>query len=179
MGRVSVSIVLLCEDTQTDSFVRRFLSHRGFHGREIKTLISPPGRQSGEQWIRTRYPVELRAIRAKQQAFLLVVVDADTQTTRIRRSQLDLACDEKGVARKTRVDPVIIAVPRRNIETWFAFLNGQMVDEATTYPRLRRQKDCRLLARELYRMCHEEQRLAEPAPPSLKEACQEYQRLRR
>ena len=176
---MSVSIVLLCEDTQTDSFVRRFLSHRGFHGREIKTLISPPGRQSGEQWIRTRYPVELRAIRAKQQAFLLVVVDADTQTTRIRRSQLDLACDEKGVARKTRVDPVIIAVPRRNIETWFAFLNGQMVDEATTYPRLRRQKDCRLLARELYRMCHEEQRLAEPAPPSLKEACQEYQRLRR
>ena len=176
---MSVSIVLLCEDAQTDSFVRRFLSQRRFHGREIKTIISPPGRQSGEQWIRSRYPEELKAIRAKQQAFLLVVVDADTQTTGYRRSQLDLACDEKGVARKTRVDPVVIAVPRRNIETWFAYLNGQMVDETTTYPRLRRRKDCRLLARELYRMCHEEQRLTEPAPPSLMEACREYQRLRR
>ncbi len=176
---MSVSIVLLCEDTQTDSFVRRFLSHRGFHGRELKTIISPPGRQSGEQWIRTRYPEELKAIRARQQTFLLVVVDADTQTTGYRRSQLDQACDEKGVARKTRVDPVIVAVPRRNIETWFAYLKGQMVDENTAYPRLRRRKDCRLLARKLYRMCHEEQRLAEPVPPSLKEACQEYQRLRR
>ena len=176
---MSVSVVLLCEDLQTDSFVRRFLSHRGFHRREIKTLCSPPGMQSGEQWVRTRYPEELKAIRARQRAFLLVIVDADTQSTEARRSQLDQACNEKGVPRRGPEDPVIIAVPRRNIETWFAYLKGESVDERTTYPHLRRLRDCRSLARKLYRMCHEQQRLAEPAPPSLKEACQEYQRLKR
>lgn len=176
---MSVRVVLLCEDRQTDSFVRRFLSHRGFHGREIKTILGPPGRQSGEQWVRTRYPEELTAIRARRQAFLLVIVDADTQSTAGRRIQLDQACQAKGVPRRRSEDPVIIAVPRRNIETWFAYLNGQRVNETTTYPRLNRMRDCRLPARELYRMCHEEQRLAEPAPPSLEEACQEYQRLRR
>ena len=176
---MSVSIVLLCEDLQTSSFVRRFLYYRGFHGREITTLVAPPGRQSGEHWVRTRYPKELKAIRARQRAFLLVIVDADTQSTEARRSQLDQACNERGVPRKKPEDPVIVAVPRRNIETWFAYLQGQKVDEATTYPHLRRLRDCRSLARKLYQMCHEEQKLAKPVPPSLKEACQEYQRLRR
>lgn len=176
---MSASIVLLCEDLQTESFVRRFLSYRGFHGREIKTLVAPPGRQSGEQWVRTRYPQELKAIRARQRALLLVIVDADTQSTEVRRTQLDQACNEKGVPRRRPEDPVIIAVPRRNIETWFAYLRGETVDERTTYPRLRRLRDCRSLARKLYRMCHQEQRLAEPAPPSLTEVCREYQRLRR
>ncbi len=176
---MSVSVVLLCEDRQTNSFVRGFLSYRGFHGREIKTIFSPPGRQSGEQWVRTRYPEELKAIRARQQAFLLVIVDADTQSTAARRSQLDQACNQKGVPKRKSEDPVIIVVPRRNIETWFAYLKGEKVDETTAYPRLRKSRDCRFLARELYRMCHEERRLAEPSPPSLKEACQEYQRLKR
>ena len=37
--RVSgVGIALLCEDSQTDAFVRRFLKHRNFRGRDIRTL---------------------------------------------------------------------------------------------------------------------------------------------
>ena len=33
---MSVSIVLLCEDIQTDCFVRRFLRYRGFDHRDIR-----------------------------------------------------------------------------------------------------------------------------------------------
>ena len=176
---MSVKIVLLCEDKQTDSFVRRFLRYRGFDHRDIRTLPLPHGKQSGEQWVRTQYPVELKAIRARQQAFLLVVIDADTQLTEVRRAQLDQACAEQNVPRRRPSDPVVVVVPRRNIETWFEYLSGNTVDETTIYPRLRRLSDCHSLAYNLYQMCHDEQKLVEPVPPSLEEACQEYRRLKR
>ena len=84
---MSARIVLLCEDQDTNRFVRRFLSHRNFKARDIHTVALPDGRQSGEQWVRTRYPAELKAIRGRQNAFLLAVVDADNQTSEARRSQ--------------------------------------------------------------------------------------------
>ena len=176
---MSVSIVLLCEDSQTDCFVRRFLRYRGFDHRDIQTLPIPHGRQSGEQWVRSEYPKELKAIRARQRAFLIVVIDADALTTQDRHSQLDRACANQGVPRRKSTDPALIVIPRRNIETWFEYLRGATVDETTTYPRLRRPSDCYPLARSLYRMCHEEQKLADPVPPSMMEARREYQRLKR
>lgn len=58
-------------------------------------------------------------------------------------------------------------------------LRGGEVDETVVYRKLRRESDCDPLARELFRMCNEEQELPDPAPPSLLEACQEYQKLKR
>ena len=86
---MSAKIVLLCEDADTDRFARRFLSHRNFKARDIHTVELPDGKHSGEQWVRTRYPAELKAIRSRQNAFLFVVVDADNRTTEARRSQLN------------------------------------------------------------------------------------------
>lgn len=181
MGGVSrVSITLLCEDSQTQAFVRRFLRHRNVLGREIQTLPLPHGNQSGEQWVRERYPRELRAIRqAPGKAYLSVVTDADNYSTDARRAQLDQECDRHGIPRRDDGDPAIVIVPRRNIETWLAYLAGSDVDECTRYPRLRRERDCANHARHLYRMCHETQRLRDPAPPSLREACEEYRKLQR
>lgn len=174
-----VSLVLLCEDKQTDSFVRRFLRHRRFGSRDIRTLSLPNSRQSGEQWVRERYSEELKAIRARRQAYLIVVTDADSGSTEDRRRQLEAECDNNGVPRRSDDDPVLIFVPRRNIETWFAYLDGTDVDEDVSYPKLGRQRDCERHARWLHNMCHEEQRLREPAPPSLLEACEEYPKLQR
>ena len=174
-----VSIVLLCEDSQTDSFVRRFLKRRNFGARDIRTLVLPAGSGSGEQWVRERYPSELRAIRGKKGAYLIVVTDADVDTTATRRTRLDEECVQRNVPVRTDDDPVIVAVPRRNIETWLAYLDGNEVDETVTYPRLKRERECAWHAKRLYAMCHEEQALTEPAPPSLSETCLEYPKLRR
>ena len=175
-----VRIVLLCEDSQTDAFVRRFLKRRNFGGRDIETLPLPSGRQSGEQWVRERYPDELRAIRGRQNAHLIVVTDADTHTTETRRTQLDAKCDEKQIPQRDDGDPVLVIVPRRNIETWLEYLGtGNAVDENTTYGKLDRERDCATQANTLFRMCHREQRLPEDAPPSLRESCEEYRKLRR
>jgi len=173
---MSVRIVLLCEDAATDRFVRRFLSKRNFNRRDIQTLPFTSG--SAEYWVRKRYPNELKAIRSWQNAFLIVVIDADTHTTQARRSQLDDECRNKKVPVREPKDPVIIIVPRRNIETWFAYLKGCPVDEKKKYPR-RTPTEQRFFADKLYRMCHEAQKLRPPVPPSLDESCQEYRKLER
>ena len=126
MGGVSgVQITLLCEDTQTDAFARRFLKHRNFRGRDIRTLALPDGRQSGEQWVRERYPDQLRAIRRRRGAYLIVVTDADRGSTQDRRVQLEAECERKGVPGRQDADRVLMIIPRRNIETWLAYLGGE------------------------------------------------------
>ena len=49
----------------------------------------------------------------------------------------------------------------------------------TRYRKLKSEGDCATHVNNLYRMCHEEQRLDEAAPPSLREACEEYRKLQR
>ena len=173
-----VHVTLLCEDKQTDAFVRRFLKRRNFGHRDITTLPLPGGNQSGEQWVRTRYPRELRAIRGRRRAYLIVVTDADAGSTEARRAQLETECEQQQIPRRDDGDPVLVVVPRRNIETWLAYLGGTAVDEDTTYPHLQREGACAAQANRLYAICHEVQRLDDRAPPSLREACGEYRKLR-
>lgn len=173
-----IQITLLCEDRQMHAFARRFLHHRKFRGRQVSSFPCPL-RGSGEQWVRKHFPIELEAVRKRQHAFLVVMIDADSGSTKNRRDQLARECRQQGVAVPTEEDRVLVAVPRRNIETWFAYLAGHDVDETTRYPRLSRENDCKPLADALYDMCHVAQQLREPAPPSLLETCRVYPRLKR
>lgn len=127
--------------------------------------------------MRERYPHELKAVRAKRGTLLLVVVDADNLTTNQRLAQLEDQCGKEGVPGRVPQDPVVVIVPRRNIETWFAYLDGSDVDEIQQYSKLAKVRDCERHAKELYKMCHERQSLRDPAPSSLREACDEYNRL--
>ena len=186
MGEMSgVKIILLCEDRQTQSFVRNFLKHRNFKDHDFTILCaSRASKGSAEQWVRKKYPKQLNAIRSKKNAYLIVVIDADTHTIDDRRKQLGEACEDnkpnKIPLRNHRTDTnVLHIIPRRNIETWLAYLDGMDVDESTVYPKLEHEGDCRKHARRLYDMCHRDQSLREPAPLSLQEACKEYRKLQR
>ena len=109
------------------------------------------------------------------------MIDADTGSTQDRRNQLNAECRNQGVDVPTEKDQVLIAVPKRNIETWFAYLNGEVVDETTRYSKFRPSQvsKCKPLADMLYEMCHDKQKLKRPTPPSLLETCELYPRLRR
>ena len=100
---MSAEIVLLCEDQSTNSFVRRFLRLRAARltSRAIHTEDLPHGSQSGEQWVREKYPDQLRAIRSQQGAWLIVVIDADRHTTQQRIAQLDEECKAQEVPPRT------------------------------------------------------------------------------
>ncbi|MCY4173648.1 MAG: hypothetical protein OXF25_06220 [Cyanobacteria bacterium MAG CAR3_bin_5] len=153
---------------------------RKFKPHDIKTLPLPHSSGSGEQWVRKRYPEELKVIRRRENAYLIVVIDADTGDTADRHQQLETECRENGVSPRDHKDAnVLHIIPRRNIETWLAYLDGMDIDESKDYPKLEREGDCETHAKSLYNMCHRDQKLREPAPDSLQEACREYRKLQR
>ncbi len=170
-----VQLVLLCEDKQHEAFARRFLNAMGWETRALRVEKAPGGRGSGEQYIRERFPLELKAHRSRPVSQALVVlVDGDREGTVARLQQLDRACREAGVAVRAQDERVALFIPTWNVETWLAYLDGEAVDEGKPgYPRLARERDCQRHVADLAEMCRAG-KLREPAPASLAAACDEY-----
>lgn len=178
MARRRVQLVLLCEDTQHEAFLRRFFGAMGQHPRAIRVEKCPKGRGSGEHWVRTQYAEEVRRLRASTVAHALVVaIDEDTRGAGYRETQLAEALDAAGLSPRSADEPILHAIPARNIESWLTYLAGETVDELVAYSKLERQRDCAPMVAELVRMCGKG-KLREPAPPSLQRACTEYRARR-
>lgn len=170
-----VQLVLLCEDKQHEAFARRFLNELGWETRAMRVEKAPGGRGAGEQFVRKRFPLELRAHRTRpvSQA-LVVIVDGDAEGPTTRLQQLGQACREANVAQRGDDPGVAIFIPTWNVETWLAYLDGEEVaEDRSDYPRLPRERDCQRHVETLAQMCRDE-RLREPAPASLEAACREY-----
>jgi len=172
---MSVKVVLLCEDLQTATFIRRFLLLGTHKQHEIRVEFAPPGKGSGEQWVRDRYPNELLA-RRKKNTVLIVGTDADQLSVVDRIATLDRQCMNENVPVRSTTEPVIIAVPKRNIETWFVYLRGENPNEDDTYPKYSYESQCRDDVKVLDEMCRKQQ-LRQPVPPSLQAACVEFGRM--
>ena len=170
-----VQLVLLCEDRQHEAFARRFLSSMGWETRAMRVEKAPGGRGAGEQFVRERFPLELRVHRTRPVSQALVVLmDGDREGPQGRLQRLDLACREAGVRERAAEERVAVFIPTGNIETWLAYLDGERVEEEHLhYPRLVRERDCQRHVDELARMCRAG-KLRDPAPPSLEAACAEY-----
>ncbi len=70
----------LCEDTQHEVFLRRFLKRRGWDTTRLRVEKAPPGRGSGEQFVRESFVPELKAFRARCHYLnlaLIVMIDGD------------------------------------------------------------------------------------------------------
>ena len=173
-----VRMTLLCEDTQHETFARRFFEKMGWATHQIRVLKAPGGRGSAEQFIRREFPIELQELRRRHgNVSLVTMVDGDRFGLSERLKQLDSACDEKMVPRRQANESAFVFVPTWRIETWLAYLDDESVTEdRSDYPRLERQRDCRRHLEKLVHMCQTSQ-LREPAPPSLAAACLEYERF--
>ena len=175
MSRRRVRLVLLCEDRQHEAFVRRFFELMGWEKRQLEVVRSPKGRGAAEQWVRSEYPAQVQKLRSAPHidAGLAVLIDEDLGGPGSRERDLARALHAAGVRPLGDTERVALAAPARNIETWFAYLRGDEVDELTEYPRLAQERECRPMATILAGMCRQRQ-LREPAPPSLDRACAEY-----
>ena len=146
MSRRNVRLVILCEDRQQECFLRRFLDRRGYETRGMRVLFAPPGRGAGDQFVRERFPGELTAWRARRShssQALVVMTDGDRFGLRGRFDQLDRACRSAGIRARGADERVAVFVPTWQIETWFAYLDGQAVDEGKAdYPRLDGESTC-------------------------------------
>lgn len=179
MSRQS-QLILLCEDSQQETFVRRFLEKAGWSVRRLRVVKAPKGQGSGEQFVRERFPGELLAYRRNRNRVaqgLIVVQDGDSRGVAGRMKELVNACGEAGLEPLKDDEAVVIVIPTWNIETWLAYLDGSEVDETrSNYPRLNRPRDCMVHVDKLHEMC-QRQALRPPAPRSLDAACVEYRRL--
>ena len=170
-----VQLVLLCEDTQHEAFCRRFFSAMGWEMRLIRVEKSLGGRGSAEQFVRQRFPRELKAHRSRpvSQAFV-TMMDGDRHGVDARLELLNEACRAGEIDVRSAGERVAVFVPTWNIETWFAYLDGATVDEARSdYPRLTRERECQRHVDALTGMCRAGA-LRQPSPPSLDRACGEY-----
>lgn len=177
MGAVSrrVQLVLLCEDKQHEAFTRRFLTATGWETRAMRVEKAPGGRGAGEQFVRERFPRELKAHRSRSVSQALVVMmDGDSEGVAARLQQLANACRDAGVAERAEHERVMLLIPTWNIETWLAYLDGEDVEEGKSdYRRLPHERECQRHVETLARMC-QLQKLREPSPASLAAACHEY-----
>ena len=182
MSRAS-QIIVLCEDKLHRTFVTRFLKHHGYLERHFRVEQCPEGRGAGEHFVRRRYPVLLKAYRARTpKSFLIVVIDADTSLVADRERQLAEASEAASVRPRQDADKVVHVIPKRAINTWLAHLDGKDVDEETDYKRqgydYRRCESSIIgLVRKLYEACARNE-VPQGAPPSLEHACREFARIK-
>ena len=73
-----VQFVLLCEDQQQGTFLRRFLEKTRPKDRVLRVEMAPRGFGSAEQYVKQRFLTELREHRRRQVSqALLVMRDGD------------------------------------------------------------------------------------------------------
>ena len=173
-------VTILCEDLQQLCFVRRFLKRRGWKNHDINVPFIPSGGGSGEQYVRERFPDELKACRNQtnrpRPPGLIAVIDADKQEVADRVRGFDRACEKQALTPRQRDERVLYIIPKRNIETWLAYLRGETVNEETTFRKYEYQSDCHDDADKLDAMCKTGQLDETPPPPaSLVQCCEDFQ----
>lgn len=176
MSMRRVTIVLLCEDSQHEAFTRRFLKGMGWNKRELWVEKSPSAGGSAEQWVRENFPKELRIYRQRRTraaSALIAMIDADLKSVQNRINEFKKACKDEKLSFRSRDEAVAIGVPRRNIETWIHYLNGESVNEKAVYPKLDNERGCKPAVIQLVKWC-KSSGLKPDAPPALAAACDEY-----
>ncbi|MCP4362510.1 MAG: hypothetical protein GY796_31275 [Chloroflexi bacterium] len=177
MSRRKVNLIIVCEDSQQEAFARRYFTKRGFERRKIRVLKCPSGSRSGEQFVRRQLVREVNMYRQKSSyghggIALAALIDADRMSVQERLQQIDSALEQEGLESIKQDERITIFVPKRNIETWLRFANGEDVNESKPYPKLNKPKSCKHEV-DLYVNTICKDSIPDNAPPSLIHACHE------
>jgi hypothetical protein len=129
---------ILAEDVEQQNLVRRYLERCG-HGSSLRLAPLPakgPG-GSGEKYVRDEYPKQIQAccssLGRRASALLIVIIDADMETTQHRAVQLSNALKAADMREPQDAEPIVVLIPKRHVETWIRALLGNTVDEHTDY----------------------------------------------
>ncbi len=127
MSDQASKIILLCEDESQERLTREYLKKCGAKNVERILRAEVAG---GFTRVLDQFPRELRACRSRHAKTLLVVlIDADQLSVEQRHSQLNERAKAAELAEVASDEPVVIFIPKRNIETWLEALLGNQVNE--------------------------------------------------
>ncbi|WP_123580831.1 hypothetical protein [Abditibacterium utsteinense] len=140
----------------------------------------PVGETPGITFVLSRYASEVHDLRlAHSSQGLIVAIDADEETVERRKNQLNEKLREAGEPARGEQEAIAIVVPRRNVETWVWYLDGNAVDESTDYKRtfVRDNHDMAEAKRAFAEFIVSGQAPSEECPPSLQDARAELLRI--
>lgn len=178
-------MVVLVEDREQQNLIFRFLArcNRNLTYRDCRfELAATRGGGSGEQFVRNRYPAEVREHRRRlgkgASALLVVMVDADMKTTQYRDSQLSETLKAAGMEERGRDEPIVVVIPKRHVETWIRALLDDPVDEVTDYKKPKpAPNEIRRAAETLHQWTRPGAAVGSTSPPSLTESIPEWQKI--
>ena len=176
-------VIVLVEDKQQRTFVSRLLQELGYSIHKLKLLPIPAGEGSGEQYVREQYPLQVKEMRPRaryQDVALVVAIDADAGTVADRQKHLSDELESSNIPARTLAEKIIHLVPRRNIESWIAYLldTAVAIDETMNYPKLKgHERDCQGAVEQLARLFKSTLPLPVNCPPSLVVAISELKRF--
>ena len=180
MAKASL-VVVLSEDVRHQNFIRQFLYRCNYGPHDIRFEPLPSARGSGEQWVRKRYASAVAAFRSRSsraQTALIVAVDADTDTIQHRADQLANELLDANYQPRAPGERIVHLIPKRAIESWVQYLNGESANETTDY---RNTKDLDQLIKPAAVLFYTWTRNGVAVPgnclPSLKAAIPEAQRI--
>lgn len=117
----------------------------------MRLKIAPAAAGSAEAYVAREFPNVVALFRAEanhQEGLgLLVLVDADLRTVQERFDQLNRCLLDAGRAGRRNNERICLLVPRRHIETWVRYANGEAVDEMRDIKRELGTVDADLLRR--------------------------------
>lgn len=174
-------VVILAEDERSANFLRRYVI-RALHidNRRIRQEISPSGQGDAKQWVLSRYPIEVKALRSKHPKTGVVVhLDADNETVARRTTQLANMLTNAGQGAREPNEWISHAIPRRHTETWLCTLTGVVVNEEEDCKGQRRLADFDAAVPQAALALYDLTRPNAPPPilPSLAAAIPELRRL--
>ncbi|MBF0308356.1 MAG: hypothetical protein HQL56_02345 [Magnetococcales bacterium] len=163
---------ILCEDVRTERAISAFLRTKKVPSRRI-TPVPRGSIGSGEQFVRTHADAVVKgAVKTDVRRIVIVVMDADKAASQDEYRQIDISVDLSN-------KKVVLArfIPRRNIETWLAWLKftDEDIDEANNYKAKINDGDIKSLIGGLPKALRERYNTT---PPSLRNAVEEWDRLK-
>jgi hypothetical protein len=185
MAKRVANTFVLVEDIAQQNLVRAYLKRvwgRNFNSRSIRMAPLPAGRGSGEKYVRDEFPARVKALRSslgkRASAILIVMIDADNRSTGERHRQLEHALADAELQARSASEPIIVLIPKRNVETWIQALLGNAVDESDDYKRSNpTPDDFKNASATLYDWTRPNATPGENCPPSLSDAIPEWKRI--
>jgi hypothetical protein len=165
-------MIVLCEDLQHATFIRRLLKQLGFPKNRIRVNLSLGG--AADHYVRNHYPEEVEEYRRRSASIhigLVAAIDADENQVQYRFRQLNEELAAEDLDERENGEEICILVPKRNIETWIYALFGEAVNEGETYPKLEKESNCQPAVEKLVEYLQD--RRPDDLIPSLKRGCRE------
>jgi hypothetical protein len=172
-----VEIVVLAEDKPQQQLLRAALKKLNLHRR--LTIASAVLGQN-DNWVRSELLREVPLLRkAHHLRAVVAVTDADDMTVQTRKEWLEEVLDKP----RSAEEKIVYVIPRRHIETWMWYLEGNSVDEAANYKKekggpVKKDHDLAVVKRRFAEYIVTGQEPFPDCPPSMLDARVELNRLR-